>query len=238
MAVQPALLAPSLHLPLTPFGYACAAVETLIAFTFITGLFDRVGAIGLGLLWVVCLIMFGMPDALEQLLYVGIAVTIFVIGRTASLAEMPRPPFSSPVWGARAIMVLRIMSGISFLSLGLIDKIWTPELGLAFLQEYPQFNVLRLAGVEWATDDVFVLLAGIVETTIGALLISGRLTRIVILGMWLPFNLTVPFLPPVEMLGHLPIFGIMYLLLVHGSGSPSIEGAENVTSQNTVVALS
>jgi hypothetical protein len=52
-------------------------------------------------------------------------------------------------------------------------------------------------------------------------LISGRLTRVVILGMWLPFNLTVPFLPPVEMLGHLPIFGIMYLLLVYGSGSPS-----------------
>jgi len=220
-AVQPALLAPNLHLPSTPLGYTLAAVEVLVAFSFITGLGDHVGAAALALLWLACAVLFGLPDALEQLLYIGIGVAIFVIGRTAPLAELPRPPFSSPEWGPRALMILRTVSGLSFLSLALIDKIWTPGLGLAFLQQYPHFNVLRLAGFQWATDDAFVLLAGLVETTIGALLISGRLTRVVILGMWLPFNLTVPFLPPVEMLGHLPIFGIMYLLLVYGSGSPS-----------------
>ena len=221
VAVQPALLAPSLHLPTTPFGYALAGTQVLIAFSFITGLFDRIGAAALALLWLVCAVHWGAAEGLEQLLYVGIAFTIFVVGRTAPLAEKPPPPFSEPAWGARAMMMLRVLSGFSFLTLGLVDKIWTPGLGLAFLQEYPHFNVLRLVGFQWATDDLFVLLAGIVETTIGALVISGRLTRVVILAMWLPFNLTVPFLPPVEMLGHLPIFGIMYLLLVYGSGSPS-----------------
>ncbi|HEX3244398.1 MAG TPA: hypothetical protein VHX16_03235 [Chloroflexota bacterium] len=220
-AVQPALLAANLHLPSTTLGYTLAALEVLVAFSFITGLGDRIGASALALLWLACAVLFGLPDALEQLLYIGIAVAIFVIGRTAPLAELPRPPFSSPEWGPRALMILRVISGVSFLCLAIMDKIWTPGLGLAFLQEYPHFNVLRLAGLEWATDDLFVFLAGIVETTIGALLISGRLTRVVILGMWLPFNLTVPFLPPVEMLGHLPIFGIMYLLLVYGSGSAS-----------------
>jgi hypothetical protein len=33
-----------------------------------------------------------------------------------------------------------------------------------------------------------------------------------------PFQLGVPFLPPQELIGHLPIFAIMYLLLVHGPG--------------------
>jgi hypothetical protein len=35
--------------------------------------------------------------------------------------------------------------------------------------------------------------------------------------MWLPFNITIPFLPPEELLWHLPFFGIMYFLLVHGA---------------------
>jgi uncharacterized membrane protein YphA (DoxX/SURF4 family) len=221
VAVQPALLAPNARIALTPFGYLIAGTEVLVAFTFITGLLDRVGAGALVALWLVCAVHFGLPEAVEQLLYVGIAAAVYIVGRTSQLAESPRPPFDPPQWGARAMMLLRVLSGVSFLSLGLIDKMWTPHMGLAFLQEYPHFNVLRLAGLQWATDDMFLLLAGCVETTVGALLISGRLTRVVILGMWLPFNLTVPFLPPEEMLGHLPIFGIMYMLLVYGSGSPS-----------------
>ena len=31
--------------------------------------------------------------------------------------------------------------------------------------------------------------------------------------MFVPFNLTLPFLPPTELLGHLPIFAAMYTLL-------------------------
>jgi hypothetical protein len=34
------------------------------------------GAAGFGLLWIVCSVMFGMPDALVQLRYVGVAVRI------------------------------------------------------------------------------------------------------------------------------------------------------------------
>jgi hypothetical protein len=56
----------------------------------------------------------------------------------------------------------------------------------------------------------------LVEGVIGVLLLSGLLTRVVILFMWVPFNLGTPFLPPQELLGHLPIFAIMYLLLVYG----------------------
>jgi hypothetical protein len=53
--------------------------------------------------------------------------------------------------------------------------------------------------------------------TIGILLLTGVLTRVVILAMWVPFNLTVPLLPPIDLLGHLPIFGIMSLLLLYGA---------------------
>jgi NADH dehydrogenase len=56
------------------------------------------------------------------------------------------------------------------------------------------------------------------------LLVSGILTRVVILGMWVPFNVGVPFLPPQELIGHLPIFGIMYLLFVDGARESTVGG--------------
>jgi hypothetical protein len=102
---------------------------------------------------------------------------------------------------------------------GLDEKVWNPTLGAQFLAQYPHFNIMRsVFGLPWVTDDLFVLAAGVVETTIGILLVSGLLTRVVILGMWVPFNIGVPFLPPQELIGHLPIFGIMYFLLVHSAG--------------------
>jgi hypothetical protein len=36
--------------------------------------------------------------------------------------------------------------------------------------------------------------------------------------MWAPFHFGIPLLPSQELVGHLPIFGIMYLLPVHGAG--------------------
>jgi hypothetical protein len=90
--------------------------------------------------------------------------------------------------GQRAVLALRLLSGVSFLTLGFADKIWNPDRGTAFLQRYPHFNVFRLAGLDTVTDDVFVLLAGVVEASIGAPLISRLLTRLVIPDMFVPFN--------------------------------------------------
>jgi hypothetical protein len=88
-------------------------------------------------------------------------------------------------------------------------------------------------GQAWFTDELFVLAAGVAEGVIGILLISGLLTRVVIIGMWVPFNITVPFLPPTELLGHLPIFGIMYVLLVHSSGIAPGESTQRQAAPGT-----
>jgi hypothetical protein len=96
-----------------------------------------------------------------------------------------------------------------------------------------------MLGWNWFTDDLFVLLVGLTEATIGALLISGRLPRLVVLGMWAPFHLGIPLLPSQELVGHLPIFGIMYLLLVHGAGrAPTSERGSLATRSPSRVAPS
>ncbi|MEA2515077.1 MAG: hypothetical protein QOJ59_4566, partial [Thermomicrobiales bacterium] len=37
------------------------------------------------------------------------------------------------------------------------------------------------------------------------------------LSLWIPFNLGIAFLPPQELIGHLPILSTMYVLLVRGT---------------------
>ena len=115
-----------------------------------------------------------------------------------------------------AIPALRIGMGASIMALGFTEKLWNLPMGLAFLQAYP-LNFFPAIGMPFVTDEVFVLLAGVVEVTAGLLLISGLLLRLAILGLWLPFNLTLPLLGWQELVGHLPIYGIMVVLLIFGT---------------------
>lgn len=217
--VTPALFAPNLPLALNPAGLALAALEIAIAFTFITGLADWVGALALLLLGAIAFLFFPPWDVLEHLLLAAIGLVILVIGRSAVRADDARPWFKKrwPAAAPRAVAALRVLTGLSVIALALGEKIWNPALGAAFMAQHPQLNVFQRFGLA-VSNDQFVLLAGLVEGTIGVLLVSGLLTRVVILFMWAPFNLGAPFLPSQELLGHLPVFAIMYLLLVHSAG--------------------
>ena len=220
-AVQPVLFAPNLPLSSNAAGLTLAAVQILIGFSFITGIGDWLGAIVLILLGPIGFLLFPLFDVLDVIHFAGVGVLILVVGRTATDVGHVRPWFArrGDAWPSRAIAALRILTGISLLAPALSEKVWNPELGAAFLAAYPHFNVPRtLLGWDWYTDELFVLSIGVVEGTIGVLLASGLLTRVVILGAYVPFHLGVPFLPPQEFLGHIPIFGIMYFLLVHSSG--------------------
>ncbi len=102
----------------------------------------------------------------------------------------------------------------------------------------PAFNVLHaVLGADVGSDDLFVLLIGLAEVAIGAALISGRLTRLVVLGMWLPFHLGIPLLPDQELIGHLPIFGIMYVLLVHGSQASVAAAPRSLPARQATVVI-
>jgi len=215
MAVRLALLSPHLSLPAAPLGYAVAGLQIAIAFSFITRLLAPYGAAALFLSGLLVGVLWSPLDALQLAYYGGISAVVFVAnaGRTSGASDAPL----LTARGERAIFTLRVLAGLAFLCIALGDKIWNPDLGLAFLQKYPHFNVLRLAGFD-VSDATFALGAGVIETAAGMLLLSGFLTRVVIAVLLVPFNLTVPFLPAEEMIGHLPIFGILYVLLVHGPG--------------------
>jgi len=220
-AYQRNLFVPQLLLPANLLGYFLVSLQLFVAFTFITGLFDRAGAVLLIVAFLLGFLVFPPLAMLDQIHYVGIAVALFVLGRTIPPEWVAQKLAWLPRYETGAVAALRILTGAALVTAAFNEKLLAPELGRAFLAEYPHFNFMRsVFGLAWFTDDLFVTAAGITEATIGVLLITGVLTRVVILGMWVPFNLTVPLLPPVELLGHLPIFGIMYLLLLYGSGIP------------------
>jgi uncharacterized membrane protein YphA (DoxX/SURF4 family) len=218
-AYQRELFVPSLELPNSLLGWALLVATVIVAFTFITALFDRAGAALLLLVYLAAFTVFPPVAVLEQLHYLGIALVLLVLGQTVPPLGVAKYLVRFTRYERHAVTALRVLTGLALVIVAFSEKLLNPELSSAFLRQYPHFNVLHsLFGWTWVSDRFFGDLAGVVEATIGILLITGVLTRVVILAMWVPFNLTVPLLPPVELLGHLPIFGIMYLLLLYGSG--------------------
>ena len=225
------LFVPNIDLPENALGVAIAGVVLLAAFSFITGVLARVGAaITVGLV-VLCLAFAPWYEVLEQLLFVGIALYLVALGRGVLLGGRQPERWDLEVverLAPHALTILRVTLAISLITLAFTEKLIAPDLGLTFLREYPDFNIAQLIGIDWFTDRRFVYAAGIVECVSGAALLSGRLPRVVILALWLPFNAGIVFLPPAELIGHLPVLAIMYVLLVRGPQGIPAPGEEDV----------
>lgn len=214
VAVTLHIFAPNLSSGSSVLGFILAGIEVFVAFTFISGVLTRIGAIALIALFLFSFFLYPAWAVLEQTVYVGIALYLLIMGRGLVKPGPHREPLSrfARYW-RMAPLILRTGVGISIVVLAFTEKLIDPALALAFLKTHPNFNVAQLIGLTWFTNERFILAAGAVELTIGLALISGILPRIVIFGMFVPFNLTLPFLPPTELLGHLPIFAVMYTLL-------------------------
>lgn len=215
MAVNLYVLAPNLG-SAGVAGYLLAAAQIFVSFTFISGAWTRIGAAVLLLLVLATGILFSVEAMLEQSIYAGIAIYLLLQGRGLVDPEgSERRVYAWERYRPYAPTVLRVLAGLSIVVLAFTEKLLNPALGVAFLREYADFNVARLLGLTWFTDESLVLAAGMVELAIGAALMSGVLPRLVIFAMFVPFNLTIPFLPATELIGHLPVFSVMYVLMFH-----------------------
>jgi len=111
-----------------------------------------------------------------------------------------------------AVIALRIGLGASFVIVAFTEKLANLPLALAFLQKYP-LNFTWFLGPP-LSDHTFVLAAGAVELLVGLCLLFGVFAREAIVVAWLPINLTLTYFDTTELIGHLPIYGIMALLLI------------------------
>ncbi len=119
-------------------------------------------------------------------------------------SDLRRDPFGR-------LVPMRILMGFGIAFNALTEKLLDPPLSQSLIDRYQFIALNRLVGLP---DAAFIWLAGTVELAIGLVIVSGRITRPVVIVGALLFTSTLFVFGWPELLGHLPFFGIMFLLLV------------------------
>lgn len=215
-AYEGAIIAPHL-IAFGPFGTVLLFAQAGIGILLIANRFVRQAAILMMLLHMGVAIKFGLLAAFEYLIIVAIAVFLLINNLpTAGLRERFKP---------YSVDLLRILTGISLITLGFSEKLVGAMMAENFLALY-QWNFMQTLGLEFFTDRLFVLSAGVIEVVFGVILVLGTTTRLNVLALSVVlFASNVLFLiqgeneaAMVEFIGHMPVIGVAVILLLLGSG--------------------
>lgn len=216
-AVVGLLFVPALQIPSdTALGFGILTVEAMCGLMILAGLATRIAAVLLALLGIVAMSVAGFTfeSILEQIHILGIAIFLFLVGRGPLSLDRLRgagPPLRGAEIPSASLMLIRVMLGFGIFYSALTEKLLNPALAGSLLEARPFLNVMRFAGV---SDGQFVFLAGLTELVIGAVLMSPFVTRPVAAIGAVIFTATLPFFGWSELLGHLPFYGIMFLLFI------------------------
>jgi uncharacterized membrane protein YphA (DoxX/SURF4 family) len=194
--------------------YWLGAGQIGVGLGFLYGGVTRLSAMLLALFWICGIFLVGLEPMFENFHYLGIAAFFFFAGRGPhAIDRMLFPVWEPSVSQARLAMpCLRIGMGLSLSVVAFTEKLANPQLAKSFLEHYP-LNFTKWMGIPMS-DELFVLCAGATELIIGLCLIFGLFPRVIIVTAWLFINMTLTVFNWVELLGHLPLYGIMAILLV------------------------
>jgi len=215
-AYEGAIVAPHL-VAYGAFGTKLIFLQAVIGILLIANRFVRHAAILLIILHLGLTAKFGILAALEYLIMVGIAV--FLLINTLPSAELREryKPFS--------VAIMRILAGVSLITLGLAEKLFGAIMAESFLAANP-WNFLPALGFDFFTDRLFALSAGFVEVIFGVILVLGTTTRLNVLALSVVLLASnILFLVEgnneaalVEFVGHMPVIGVALVLLLLGAG--------------------
>lgn len=127
--------------------------------------------------------------------------------------------------------ILRVGLGISFIFLGITQKLGDPSRSLAVVEKY------GLTGVVPVAPELWVLGAGVTETAVGLALVAGLLTRASAGVAFLLFTTTLFGLPDDPVLAHITLFGMASALVTLGAGPLSLDrylGGERAQDRDVV----
>lgn len=221
-------LSPAMDLATDFAGIALGVVMALVAIGMATGYRARAAAWLLIAAGPLGMLEFGIDPVLQRIDLLGLAAFIIIAGPGRWSADVERgeesdrfrtgakldPPGLEAM--ARAVLALRVAAGSALIFVALYEKLINPELALDFLAVHPDLQVAHQIGLP-LSDLEFVRLAGAIEVLFGMLLISGALPQAIVLIAGIPFNITLWFFGINELVGHLPIYGAMLVILVFGS---------------------
>ena len=211
-------LSPAMDLENDLAGWILGIQMALVAIGMATGYRAREAAILLIALGPLGMLEFGVDPVLQRIDVLGLALYVLLAGPGRWSADHERGAATEPtlVDHARAIYALKWCVGLALIFVAIYEKIANPDLALAFLQEHPHFNVAQEIGLGW-TDTQFIRVAGAIEVMFGLFVISGAMPQVAVVAAGIPFNATLYFFGVHELVGHLPVYGAMLVLLVYGS---------------------
>lgn len=211
-------LSPAMDLEADLAGFLLGAVMAVVAVTMATGWHAREGAWLLVAAGPIGMLEFGFSPVIQRVDMLGLAVFVLLAGpgRWSADFELRRVREPSFEAQAAAVLALRVLAGTALIVVAFVEKLANPEMALNFLAEYPHFNVAQEVGIGLG-DLEFTRIAGAIEVLFGLLLISGALPQAIVVIAGIPFNTTLYFFGNTELVGHLPVYGTMLVLLVYGS---------------------
>ena len=211
-------LSPAMDLEANVTGILLGAVMVIVAIGMATGYHARWAA---GLLLAagpLGMMEFGVLPVLQRVDLVGLALFIVLAGagRWSADQELGRTTDPSPAAAGQAVWALKLCAGLALIVVAFSEKLAVPGMALDFLAHHQHFNVAQQVGLGWS-DLEFARVAGAIEVLFGLLLISGALPQACVLIAGIPFNATLWFFGTTELVGHLPVYAAMLVLLVYGS---------------------
>lgn len=211
-------LSPTMDLTWNVASIVLGAVMLTVAVLMFAGFHTKIAAWLLIAAGPIGIVEYSFLDVIQRFDLFGVAVFLLITGsgRWSADDEAGRAKEFTTEIVAKSAWALRMVIGLTLIIVAFNEKLAQPDLALKFLEEYPHFNVFAELGL--GTSDLeFTRIAGAIEILFGLLIISGALPQIGVLIIGIPFNLTLFFFGDVELIGHLPIYATMVVLLVLGS---------------------
>lgn len=202
--------------------YALGLAQTGIALAIFYGALTRIAAVALAVLWFAGIFLTGLEPMLENSMYLGFAAFFFLAGRgPISIDRLLLPKLEpSAQMMSKAIPALRAGLGLSLVFVAFTEKFANIPLATAFLERYP-LNFTAALGIPMS-NETFILCAGSVELLVGLWILFSIFPREIILIAWIPINLTLTIFNWTELIGHLPIYGTLAVLLVWSPGRENL----------------
>ncbi len=201
-----------------PLHESILFLQAFLGLMLVIGVYVRLMAF-LFIIFGSLLILQNPISAIEAIWALGAGIFLLIYGRPKFALTKQKGLINQAILKNEvyAIPVLRFFTGLNLLILGFSEKLLNPNLGILFLREY-HWNFMYNLGLKWYSDYFFVLSAGAVEAILGLLLILGMATRFVASIIAFIFMIPIFILGPFELIGHMPHFAIILLLILFGSG--------------------
>ena len=205
------VLDPSVHAPDGLIGAFVLAPQVLAGALLLAGVAVRAAAWGVVAAGPVLVVLHGPGSLLLCAVLVGVA--LFLVFVPPQRTEGGRARFEGEQLRV-ATLALRLGAAVSLVSLAVAEKLANPAMGAAMLEQQPVLNLLDPLGVSAAQ---FVVFAGAVELLFGLLVLSGATPQVVGLVAAVPFTASLAIFGTTELIGHLPVYGVLLVFVVLGS---------------------